>query len=318
MPKKAVPAAFLLLILLAARGAGVLCAEEVPPVPQPAAPQPAVVSSQAWHVKAAPHFEIMHESAWSPASISLEMEKMYASMRLNLAMFAPWMVKEKTKVYIYSSQQSYLGGEFNPPRWSKGLAYSSKKTIVVFDTGDMQKLKAVIAHELTHLYLESYFAEKLKYPPQWLNEGLAVYLEDAVFPEGGPWGKALAYFPPDRRIPFARFFDVKIDQLDSDNAIADWYLQAYGTVMYLYTPRTRLQFKSFCEAVRAGKPVDDALWSVYRIREGGDFTRKWEAWLQAYSREDKAGPASGARSASFNFKPVQMSSFTFTNFGLKK
>lgn len=313
MPKKAVPGALLLLLFLAARGAGPLCAAEAP-----SAPQPVVPSTQAWHVKTAPHFDVMHESAWSPASISLEMEKMYSSMRLNLAMFAPWMVKEKTKVYIYSSQQSYLNGEFTPPRWSKGLAYSTRKTIVVFDSGDMQKLKAVIAHELTHLYLESYFEEKLKYPPQWLNEGLAVYLEDSVFPEGGPWGKALAYFPPERRVPFARFFNLKIDQLDSDNAIADWYLQAFGTVMYLYTPRSRLQFKSFCEAVRAGEPVDDVLWKVYRIREGGDFTRKWEAWLAAYSRGDSPGMGSGPRSASFNFKPVQMSSFTFTNFGSKK
>ena len=246
------------------------------------------------------------------------MEKMYSSMRLSLAMFAPWMIKEKSKIYIYSSQQSYLNGEFKPPHWSKGLAYSAKKTIVVYDTGDMQKLKAVIAHELTHLYFESYFAEKLKYPPQWLNEGLAVYMEDSVFPEGGAWGKALAYFPQERRMPFSRFFDLKIDQLDSDSAIADWYLQAFGTVMFLYTPSTRLQFKSFCEAVRAGKPAPDVLWSVYRIREGGDFTRKWEAWLQAYSREDKAGAASGPRSASFNFKPVQITSFTFTNFGSKK
>ncbi len=288
-----------------------------PPSP-PEAPAPPAAPRTAWHVKSSPHFEIYHESSWSPASISLEMEKMYASMRMGMAMFAPWMVKEKAKIYIYGSQDSYLNGEFNPPKWSKGLAYFSKKTIVVYDTGDTAKLKAVIAHELGHLYFEGYFGEKLKYPPQWLNEGLAVYMEETAFPEGGPWGQALAYFPEARRFPFDKFFDLKIDQLDSDAKISDWYLQAYGAVMYLYRPGQRLQFKGFCEALRSGESLPDALWKYYRVGSGGDFARKWGAWLQEYSRNEKAGETGGMRSASFNFKPVQLSSFTFTNFGSKR
>lgn len=271
-----------------------------------------------WHTKTSPHFDVMHESVWSPASISLELERMYSSMRLNMAMFAPWMVKEKTKIYIYSSQGSYLNGEFKPPRWSKGLAFVARKTVVVYDTGDIIKLKAVIAHELTHLYFESYYAEKLKYPPQWLNEGLAVYMEEGAFPEGGPWSRALAYFPSERRYPFPGFFDLKIDQLDNDSRIADWYLQAYGTVLYLYRPQTRVQFKAFCESVRAGTEVDRALWESFRIREGGDFGRKWETWLEAYAKPGSDGRPMGNPSASFNFKPVQFSSFTFAPLGSRK
>ena len=271
-----------------------------------------------WHVKTSPHFEILHESVWSPSSISLELEKIYSTMRLNMAMFAPWMVKERSKIYIYASQDSYVNGEFNPPRWSKGLAYSSKKTVVVYDTGDIGKLKAVIAHELTHLYFEGYFGEKLKYPPQWLNEGLAVYLEESVTPEGGPWSKALAYFPPERQYAFPGFFGLKIDQLKSDTKIADWYLQAYGTVLYLYRPHTRVQFKAFCEALRSGEKVEAALWKSYRVREGGDFGNKWSVWLDNYAAPSRNGLTSGGASASFDFKPVQFSSFSFTNFGSKK
>ncbi|MDO8805506.1 MAG: peptidase MA family metallohydrolase [Elusimicrobiota bacterium] len=270
-----------------------------------------------WHVKTSPHFEILHESVWSPSSISLELEKIFASMRLKMAMFAPWMVKEKSRIYIYASQDSYVNGEFNPPRWSKGLAYSSKKTVVVYDTGDILKLKAVIAHELSHLYFEGYFGEKLKYPPQWLNEGLAVYLEESVSPEGGPWSRALAYFPPERQVVFPGFFSLKIDQLKSEARISDWYLQAYGTVLYLYRPHTRVQFKAFCEALRTGEKVETALWKGYRVREGADFGNKWSVWLESYSPPGSSLKPGGA-SASFDFKPVQFSSFSFTNFGSKK
>lgn len=298
----------LLLLIFSCFSAPLCCGAEV----STAAP------AAAWHVKASPHFEILHESAWSPGSISLEMEKMYSFMRLNLAMFAPWMVKEKTRIYIYAGQPSYLAGEFHPPRWSKGLAYSSKKTIVVYDTGDIEKLKAVIAHELTHLYFESYFAEKLKYPPQWLNEGLAVYMEDSIASGEGSWGEALAYFPEERRYPFSAFFALRIDQLDGESRIADWYLQSFGTVMYLYRPHTRLQFRGLCAALRSGSKLDTALWDFYRVRRAGDFEIKWRAWQTAYSRDEKGLTRSGLRSASFNFKPVQFSSFSFTQLGSKK
>ncbi|HAT73223.1 MAG TPA: hypothetical protein DCS63_10455 [Elusimicrobia bacterium] len=279
---------------------------------------PAAAAVRSWQSKTSPHFEVLHQSAWSPGAISLEVEKMYSSMRMSMAMFAPWMVKERTKIYIYSSQDDYLRGEFKPPRWSKGLAYPARKIVVVYDTGDIVKLKAVIAHELSHLYFEGYFAEKLKYPPQWLNEGLAVYMEDLAFPEGGPWGSALAYFPRERQAPFPGFFDLKIDQLDSDVRIADWYLQSFGTVMYLYRPHTRLQFKGLCEALRSGEELAPALWRVYRVRGGGDLARKWAAWLGVYSKQYNSGLNSVARSASFNFVPARISSFSLTSFGLKK
>ncbi|MDA8244701.1 MAG: peptidase MA family metallohydrolase [Elusimicrobia bacterium] len=284
----------------------------------PAAAGDGAPAAIAWHKKVSPHFIVFHESAWSPNSTSLELERMYAAMRLNLAMFAPWMVKEKTKVYIYSSQQSYLAGEFAPPRWSKGLAFVSKKTIVVYDPEDQGKLKAVIAHELTHLYFEGYFAEKLKYPPQWLNEGLAVYMEESVFPDGGAWSRALAYFPRERRIPFDSFFATSLDGITGDSRIADWYLQSYGVVMYLYQPHKRVQFKAFCDEVRDGETVDMALWKNYRAREGDDFGAKWTAWLDSWTAPSKGGLQPRGPSASFNFKPVQLSSFTFTEFGKKR
>ena len=268
-----------------------------------------------WHVKASPHFEVLHESAWSPNSITLELEKMFSTMRLNMAMFAPWMATERSKIYIYSSQGSFLNGEFAPPKWSKGLAYPAKKIVVVYDTGDMVKLKAVLAHELTHLYFEGYFAEKLKYPPQWLNEGLAVYLEDIVFTEGGPWRRALPYLGMERRLDFKTFSGAKLDQLGSDDRISDWYLQAFGTVSYLYRPQPRLQFKNFCDALRGGEPTEKALWKNYRIGNGNDFSDKWEAWLGGYA---KSGGAAGLASSGHTFKPVKMSSFPFTSFGFKK
>ncbi len=174
---KIIPNAFLFFLLT-----GALWAKQPPP-------------GASWHLKSAPHFEIYHESSWSPNSVTLELERLYGKLRLNVSMFAPWMMKEKTRIYIYRNQETYLKGEFTPPKWSKGLAYFSKKTIVVYDTGDTVKLLAVIAHELTHLYFESFYGEHIKYPPQWLNEGLAVMMEDLSYSVDSPWSQGLKFVP---------------------------------------------------------------------------------------------------------------------------
>ncbi|HAH30927.1 MAG TPA: hypothetical protein DCL44_01285 [Elusimicrobia bacterium] len=326
MPRSACPAyqlpaagvlTLFFLILPAAAGPPV-AVYGIPSAPGVTGLPSGVTHSAVWHIKASPHFEIYHESSWSPAAIGLELERMYSSMRLNLAMFAPWMVREKTKIYIYSGQKSYLAGEFDPPKWSKGLAFLSRKTVVVYDTGDMPQLKAVIAHELTHLYFESYFGEKLVYPPQWLNEGLAVFMEDNSYTGAGPWGRALPYLSKERLIGFDRFFTLKIEALPSERQIGDWYLQSYGIVSYLYRPQQRLQFKNFCALLRNGGKVETSLWEVYRIKDTLEFEGKWLLWAGNDTSKQNGGFYSLKPSASFNFKPAQFSSFEFVPFGTKK
>jgi len=279
-----------------------------------AAAEPAAVSTTAWHVKSSPHFEIYHESDWSPGSISLELERLYGKLRLSVSMFAPWMVKEKTKIYIYRSQDSYLRGEFKPPKWSKGLAYFFQKTVVVFDSGDIVKLRAAASHELSHLYFESFYGEYLKYPPQWLNEGLAVLMEDMSYPEEGPWTQALKYFPRERVLPLDDFFRIRIDQLGSDEQIGYWYLESFGVVSYLFRPRTRLQFVNFCSLLRKGEPLESALWKSYRLNGPAGMERSWREWVRTYGSKNDQAFSAASPADNFSFKPIKFSSFTITNF----
>ncbi|PIS47766.1 MAG: hypothetical protein COT17_01650 [Elusimicrobia bacterium CG08_land_8_20_14_0_20_51_18] len=263
-----------------------------------------------WKTKTSPHFTVYYEGSWAPNSIMLEVEKIFSKMRLNIAMFAPWMNKYKTKIYIYANQENYLNGEFNPPKWSKGLAFFSKKAVVVFDMGDIRKLKATMAHELTHLYFESYFAEKMKYPPQWLNEGLAVFMEEMTYSEEGPWRKALKYSPVDTYVRFPDFFRLEVDRLSNSQQIANWYLQSYGIVLYLYSPKKRLMFKNFCDLVRKKYDLEDNLWDAYRIKSSLDLQKEWLKWRENIDDESEKSLFGERGSASFNnfkaieFKPI--------------
>ncbi|MEW5951734.1 MAG: hypothetical protein GX447_04030 [Elusimicrobia bacterium] len=274
---------------------------------------PAFVYSTDWKTKTSPNFNLYYEGKWTPDSIMIELEKIFAKMRLNVSMFAPWMTKNKTNIYIYSSQENYLKGEFAPPTWSKGLAFYDKKAVVVYDMGDIEKLKSTLAHELTHLYFESYFSEKMKTPPQWLNEGLAVFMEDLTYESEGPWKRALKFTMPEKFLKFSVFFDTKIENLDSSEKISNWYLQAYGIVSYLYRPNKRLAFKNLCDLIREDYKIEKNLWEAYRFRTASDLELEWKKWLIQDKETQKKALIDNA---GFGFKPFKQIEFS-TGLGKK-
>lgn len=253
-----------------------------------------------WRSQISPHFKIYHESDWAPSSIRLELERIHGKMRMDMAMFAPWMRKKKVKVYIYSTPESYVSGEFSPPSWSKGIAYFQKKLIAVYDPGDIEKLMAVITHELTHLFFESFYGEVAKYPPVWLNEGLAVLMEDSSWGDSGPWDRALKYVSKERILRFEYFFKTNVDQKSSKQEVGDWYLQAYGIVKFLYPPGKRLHFKNFCYLLRDGVEIKKALWRVYRFQSIQSMENSWFRWHnETYKKSYRI------RSASPRFIPIK-------------
>jgi hypothetical protein len=225
------------------------------------------------------HFTIFYEGNWQLPFVSMELERLYNLMNMNLSYFAPWMKNEKTNIYIYSSYETYINGEFKPPKWSKGLAFWDKKTIVVYNDNKKKNLFPTIAHELTHLYFESFFATKLKHPPIWLNEGLAVYIEDKSYDGESLWDKALRYSPKTSFMKFASFFKTEVNSLKSDDEIANWYLQAYGIVRYLKETYSNVSFYKFCTDILNNEDIEKSIWKNFRISDVYDFERKWFYWI---------------------------------------
>jgi len=250
---------------------------------------------------------VYYEQGVAMGGIPIELERIYSMMRLNMAVFAPWMNAQSAKIYIYAGESSYLAGEFNPPKWSKGLAFPSKKTVVVFASGSLNKLKSTITHELSHVYFEGFYAEKNQKPQQWLNEGLAVYMENKSLNGEGEWGMALENFPDDMRLSFPDFFYSDVNKIDDSQRISYWYLQAFGIITYLYDTGDNLKFKNFCEEMRSGKTAETALWDIYRIRGASGFSQRWNAWLQTYKNGGNSG-------RTLEFQSPQISSSGFTQF----
>lgn len=245
-----------------------------------------------WHQTLSPHFDVQHEAAFAPAGLTLALEKLHNRLRLDLSMFAPWMAKERIKLYVYAGQQTFLRGRFKPPTWSNGVAYYELRTVVTY-WGQGPKVYDVLGHETTHLLFEGWWGEAGKTPPVWLNEGLAM-LEETGEAEAdkSDWQSALESIDPAEFLPFDRFTKiVPTRDLKGDKGrVTVWYAQAYGTVRLLYKSRQRMQFFNFCNQLRDGKPLEDALWKVYRIRGTKGLEKEFHASL-------KRRPGTGARLA---------------------
>lgn len=246
-------------------------------------PSAAAFGAVQWNESVSPHFVVKHEAPFPTAGLTLELERLHNRLRLDLAMFAPWMAKERVTVYLYTKQQNYLRGEFHPPGWSNGIAQYEDKMLATFEEQGKDKLYEVIGHEMTHLLFEGYWGEVKKRPPTWLNEGLAM-LEEKGDKSDGPrseWYRAMSMFYKQAPYRFEDFLSANPSRdLGGDqDKVTRWYVQSYSLVFFLYRRHTRLQFFNFCRAVRDGSTVAKALASIYRYRSTAELEKAWRAWL---------------------------------------
>jgi hypothetical protein len=268
----------------------------------------------AWKTTTSPHFEVSHEEAFLPPAFLINLEKIHSRLRMDLAMFSPWMAKERLKLFLYRDQASYLAGEFSPPSWSNGVAQFDRKAVAVPNQLDRRKLLQVIGHETTHLLFEGYWREAGKSAPSWLEEGLAMLEEDDPR-EYSQWLEAMAWTPSENIMAMEEFLEVSLSKdLHNKASVSRWYVQSYSVVRFLYRNHSRLQFKMFCSSLRDGQTVREALWLVYRYGSLRKFETAWRRWLSDPSHKKQAQTARAAyegggekpapRKRSFSFQDI--------------
>jgi len=236
-----------------------------------------------WREMESPHFRVYYRTAFAPSGFVLDLEKIHSLLRLDLARFAPWMVKERIVLYLYPDRKSYLVGGLAPPGWSNGIAYYDKKLVAVHDIPDRSKLLAVITHETTHLLFESYWEGTGRRPPPWLDEGVAMNEESLGLggPEQSEWYEDLKLISQSRLMPLSKFFAVNpAADLADQEAAGYWYLESFSIAYFLLHEHPRLQFQSFCAGLKAGHPLTQVLWDAYRYRDIEAFQKAWRGWFR--------------------------------------
>lgn len=207
-------------------------------------------------------------------NLSMKFNNVYQSLFRNI----PWLMGGSANVYVYQNRQDFLAHEPVASDWSGAFFSPENNRIVMYDEPDnVSKMLSQFEHELTHLFVENYFCppgSNKPEPPVWINEGLAVNMEDITNKaSGGVWARDLIVMNllPSSKSPaanlraprpisnatvrFLKFSDfVQKDSYDSAVAagkVEDWYMQAYAMVRFLFKPynsqypEKRIQFEQF-------------------------------------------------------------------------
>lgn len=227
-----------------------------------------------WQATKSTHFDVYTQKRTEgiPSSnMTMTFENSYQTLRR----FIPWMMSNRVRVFVYQDHQSYLRYEPNAKAWTRAVAYPTRGEIVVYDEpGKQRELQEVFTHELTHIFTQQFFDSHKTgriMTPTWLDEGLAVFMEDQTSgSKGGPWANDLktlnfqrdpsqenpslkpsSLFGSSRGkrftskregkpvyfVPFEQFMqEGSLEIAEGRNDVQNWYFQAYAMVRFLLNP----------------------------------------------------------------------------------
>ncbi len=227
-----------------------------------------------WLESKSTHFDIYTQKRTEgipSANMSMAFESSYQTLRR----FIPWMMSDRVRVFIYQDHQSYLRYEPNAKAWTRAIAYPTRGEIVVYDEpGKQRELREMFTHELTHIFTQQFFDSHKTgriMTPTWLDEGLAVFMEDQMAgKKGGPWAhdlrtlniqrdpsqQNLAFKPSSMFVPsygnrlkskkrgrpvhlvsFEEFMaEDSLSAAEARDRVQYWYFQAYAMVRFLLNP----------------------------------------------------------------------------------
>ena len=192
------------------------------------------------------------------------LDTIHGNLMLDLTPFTLVAKPNKILVMLFGKQDSYMSFT-KRPAWSGAASDLRADTMYVIEGKDFYPLSV---HELTHLYFDGYFLPSIS--PLWLSEGMAVYMQIYATHQKPNWvDRNIAGMLRGGYIPLEEM--VLTEDLSSLNTKQAelWYTQAYSLMDYLLNERSRDEFYRFCNELKKGTPLHQALYRAY----GMPFTK---------------------------------------------
>ncbi len=192
------------------------------------------------------------------------LDTIHGNLMLDLTPFTLVSKPNKILVMLFAQRDSYMNFTKRPP-WSGAASDLKADTMYVLEGKSFYPLSV---HELTHLYFDGYFLPTIS--PLWLSEGMAVYMQIYATRQKPSWvDKSLNNVLQGRYIPLETLVEMEdLSSLTTEQAEM-WYSQAYSVVDYLLNERSRDEFYRFCNELKSGAPLHQALYRAY----GMPFTK---------------------------------------------
>lgn len=229
--------------------------EELTPFPKKTKPQP----PEGFRFIETRHFYLIIEEGLDYEEIEKEVGYLHGEMMLDLIAFSPWTRDEKVTIYLTKTALKYQ--ELSKrPAWSGGAANLKERKIYLYKSHEW---KGILAHELTHIYFDSFFGGYDK-SPLWLSEGMAVYIQAQRSGSKPLWLKENL-----QKLAEGNFYRLKdlvetktLDDINEKN-IKLWYAQCYSVVYLLLKIQKKDEFYQFCKLIKEGNSTSKALYLAY-------------------------------------------------------
>ena len=205
------------------------------------------------------HFHLFLEEGTDEKEIIKKVEELHGEIMLDLISFSPWTRDEKVSIYIAKTAQRYQ--EISKrPAWSGGAANLKERKIYLYASNEWY---SILAHELTHIYFDSFFGGYDK-SPLWISEGLALYIQVKAGKRFPYWLKE--YIEKIKNGSYYRLNDlVKVKTLEDadEKSVKLWYAQSFSVVYFLLSIQRGDSFYQFCKKIKEGYTVSRALMEAY-------------------------------------------------------
>ncbi|MBO7237906.1 MAG: hypothetical protein J6U96_01270, partial [Elusimicrobiaceae bacterium] len=188
------------------------------------------------------------------------LDNIHGNLMLDLTPFTLVSKPNKILVMLFENKNSYMGFT-KRPAWSGAASDLRADTMYVLEGPNFYPLSV---HELTHLYFDGYFLPSIS--PLWLSEGMAVYMQIYATRQKPAWvDTGIRRILSGQYISLEDLFDMdSLASLTTQQAEL-WYTQAFSVVDYLLNSHSRDEFYRFCNELKAGTPVYQALYRAYGI-----------------------------------------------------
>jgi len=204
------------------------------------------------------HFTVVSQSEAGEEFLS-NLETLYGNLMVDLSAFSPWARDSKVAVYLFDDQESYRKFTGRPP-WSGGASSLSRRALYAYKSDD---LMGILAHELTHLYFDSFFGES-RQSPLWLSEGLATLVQTERGFSPPDWlAPNMESLASGAGFPIDRLVVVTTTAGADDGSVRLWYTQSYSLVRFLLRMQRGPSFLHLCRRIREGEPLNRALLEAY-------------------------------------------------------
>lgn len=190
-----------------------------------------------------------------------------------------WIWENRAKVFIANDRDDYLSS-FNCSPWSAACVNHREKIIYTYP--DQEKFTPVFVHELTHIIFREYIGEgKI---PLWLDEGVAVYMEDKY---GSTYRQGIHFLKgkikEDTYIKFSDLNNITVKSLNGENQdyVNLFYLESFSIINFIIKKYGKYKFSNFLRLLKKGKGAEEALAKAfYNFKDLDKLEAQWKDYYR--------------------------------------